>query len=106
MTGQFAFEVVTPLGFTVRCTAAYWEFISTIKHPVMAGRVADVVAALTDPDEIRQSRKDAGVLLFYQGGPPRWVCGVCRRDDGSGFLITAYPTDAIKAGDTIWKRSR
>jgi uncharacterized protein YuzE len=22
-----------------------------------------------------------------------------------GFLITAYPTDAIKAGDTVWTRS-
>ena len=32
------FEVMTPLGFRVRVTHAYWELIVTIKHPAMAGR--------------------------------------------------------------------
>ena len=31
------FEVLTPLGFRVRVTRAYWELIVTVKHPVMAG---------------------------------------------------------------------
>ena len=31
---------------------------------------------------------------------------VARRKDGSGFLITAYPTDVIKVGEMIWTRSR
>lgn len=32
------FEVSTPLGFRVRVTRSYWELITTIKHPVMAGQ--------------------------------------------------------------------
>jgi len=32
------FEVSTPLGFRVRVTRFYWELITTIKHPVMAGQ--------------------------------------------------------------------
>ena len=100
------FEVTTPLRFIVRCTRAYWQFIVSEKHPVLAGREEEVKQVLTDPDEIRRSRKDPAVWLFYRGRSPRWLCAVIRREDGSGFLITAYPTDAIKAGEVTWTRSR
>ena len=100
------FEVLTPLGFVVRCTGAYWRFIVSEKHPVLAGHEAEVSATLADPDEIRRSRKDPQVLLFYREAKPRWLCAVVRRSDGAGFLITAYPTDAVKAGERIWTRSR
>lgn len=100
------FAVTTPLGFVVRCSLSYWDFITTQKHPVIARREQDVQAVLADPDAIRRSRKDPGVLLFYRGGPPRWLCAVVRQEDGTGFLITAYPTDAVKAGEEIWTRSK
>ena len=46
---------------------------------------------------------DHDVLLFYKTvDSRRWVCAVCKRLNGDGFLITAYPTDAIKEGDRIW----
>jgi hypothetical protein len=106
VTEVLLFEVQTPLGFAVRCTRGYWEFIVTHKHPVLRGRDQDVVQVLADPDEVRRSRKDPDLLLFYRGDSPRWLCAVARREDGTGFLITAYPTDAIKAGETIWTRSR
>jgi hypothetical protein len=61
---------------------------------------------LADPDEVRRSRKDVHVMLFYRGVSPRWLCAVIRREDGSGFLITAYPTDAVKAGEVIWTKSK
>ncbi len=97
------FEVDTPLGFRVRVGRAYWEFLVTNKHPAMAGREAEVQAALSQPDEVRRSRTDANVLLFYKGtAVRRWACAVCKRLGGDGFLITAYPTDAIKEGDLIW----
>lgn len=103
---DFLFEVATPLGFTVRCTHAYWEFLITQKHPVLRGRESEVVLVLTDPDQARRSRKDPNVVLFYRGDAPRWLCAVARREADFGFLITAYPTDAIKAGDQIWTRSK
>jgi hypothetical protein len=104
-TGGLLFEVATPVGFVVRCTLPYWEFIVTHKHPVLRGRERDVEQVLADPDEARRSRKDRDVLLFYRGNGTRWLCAVARREDGSGFLITAYPTDVIKAGERIWTRS-
>jgi len=106
VTTELLFEVMTPLGFAVRCTRSYWEFIVTHKHPVLRGHEREVEAVLADPDEVRRSRKDEWVLLFYRKDAARWLGAVARREDGSGYLITAYPTDAIKAGETIWTRSR
>jgi hypothetical protein len=67
---------------------------ATEKHPALVGREAEARDTLSDPDEIRRSRKDSRVLLFYRGHKPRWICAVVRRDDGAGFLIT------------VWTRSR
>lgn len=77
--------------------------ITTIKHPVMVGRESSVRLALESPDEIRQSRGDSQVLLFYKAEEARrWVCAVARRARDQGFLVTAYPTDAIKEGVRVW----
>ena len=50
---EIFFEVMTPLGFRVRVTRAYWDLIVNIKHPAMKGREEDVKKALEQPDEIR-----------------------------------------------------
>jgi hypothetical protein len=104
-TEELLFQVTTPLDFTVRVTAAYWNLIVTIKHPVMAGLERDVREALENPEQIRVSRSDPKVFLFYkilrQG---RWICAVAKRLNGEGFLITAYPTSAIKEGEHIWPK--
>ena len=99
------FEAQTPLGFSVRVTADRWKLIVTAKHPAMAGREAFVKTALEAPDEVRQSRIDQQVLLFYKvEATKRWTCAVVKRRASSGFLITAYPTDAIKEGVRIWPK--
>ena len=99
------FDVLTPLGFHVSVSRAYWQIIISIKHPVMSGHEKEVKVALEHPEEIRHSRTDASVYLFYKTQRKgRWVCAVSKKVNGSGFLITAYPTDAIKAGERIWPK--
>lgn len=99
------FEIVTFLGFRVRVTIAYWNMIVSVKHPVMRGRECDVKETLTNPDEIRRSKSDVDVYLFYKHEKKnRWICAVTKRLDGDGFLITTYPTDAIKEGELEWPR--
>jgi len=98
------FDVTTPLGFRVRCSSSYWQFLIANKHPVMQGREAEAAQVLAEPEEVRRSRKDPAILLFYRRSAGRWFCVAARREEGTGFLITAYPTDAIKAGETIWTR--
>lgn len=99
------FEVRTPLGFSVRVTRVRWELIATVTHPAMAGRESSVRLALESPDEVRQSRVDPEVFLFYKAeAARRWVCAVAKQADGQAFLVTAYPTDAIKEGVRIWPK--
>ena len=97
------FEILTPLGFKVRTSMAYWQKI-ILKHPDLAEQLGLVKQALASPDEIRRSSRDANVLLFYAAGHRRWVVAVARRANNEGFLITAYQTDAIKEGETIWHK--
>lgn len=105
MAEDTLFEVPTPLSFSVRITRNCWELIVTIKHPVMHGCEIDVQDTLRTPDEIRRSRSDPAVLLFYRlERPGRWICAVAKRLNDEGFLITTYPTDAIKEGERVWSK--
>lgn len=99
------FEVKTPIDLLVRVTYSYWELIATVKHPVMDGKVVEVQGTLEWPDEIRQSKRDAAVFLFYkETGNGRWICAVVKSLNGEGFLVTTYPTDSIKEGVSIWHK--
>jgi hypothetical protein len=102
---ELTVEATTPLGFPVRVTSDRWRLITTMKHPVMAGREGWVRLALEQPEQVRESRSDENVLLFYRSEKPgRWTCAVVKRAAPHGFLITAYPTDAIKEGTQIWPK--
>lgn len=99
------FKITTPLGWEVRFSAARWRIISEIKHPVIAPFREEIIATLSNPDEIRQSKQDAEVFLFYKSyKEKRWFCAVARGAEPIGFLITAYQTSAIKTGDRIWPK--
>jgi len=105
VTEDLLFEVSTLLEFNVHVTRAYWEMIVTIKHPVMLGHEFDVKETIVNPDEIRVSRSDPAVYLFYKlQRAGRWFCAVIKRTNGEGFLITTYPTDSIKEGEHIWHK--
>ena len=104
-TEDLVFEVLTPLDFAVRVTRSYWELIVTTKHPVISGHESDIKGTLTNPNEIRVSRSDPAVYLFYKPQRRgRWFCAVAKRLDGEGFLITAYLTDVIKEGEHVWPK--
>ena len=103
MTDLF-FEVNTPLGVRVRTTAAYWARIVTFKHPVMRGKEDVVKSVLRDPVEIRRSKIDSSVFLYYGPDPPYIVCVVVKSAGADGFVVTAYRTDKIKEGERLWPR--
>lgn len=52
------FEVVTPLGFTVRTSEGYWQRLMG-KHPDLEELEELVTLTLASPDEIRRSSHDA-----------------------------------------------
>jgi hypothetical protein len=105
MNERILFEVETPFGLRVSVGIASWRKVTLIKHPVMLGRESDVRDAIGLPDEVRASRIDPSVYLFYRlERSGRWLCAVVKKLNGNGFLITTYPTDAIKQGELIWSK--
>ena len=101
---EAVFSVDTPLGFRVLVSHADWQAI-VAKHPEIAERASDVALALSSPDEVRRSRRDRHVLLFYRAERVRrWVVAVAVPRGINGRLITAYRTDVIKEGTRIWPK--
>lgn len=97
------FAVKTPLDIDVRTTVAYWEYLITIKHPVMKGKEDIVKDTLRSPDEIMQSSTDKDVFLYYKQSD-RLYCVVVKHIGIEGYLITSYPTDKVKEGVAVWTR--
>jgi hypothetical protein len=97
------FKIKTPLGAEIRVTKEYWNYLITKKHTVMHGKEEIVIETLRDPDEIRRSIIDHSVFLYYKRHE-RLYCAVARHINGKGFLITAYPTDKVKEGETVWTK--
>ena len=96
---ELLFEVTTPIGVRVGVTRERWQLIVTTKHPVMAGREADVKAALETPDEVRESRSDRQVFLFYKAERvKRWVCAVAKETDTGGVSDHGVPDGRNQGG--------
>jgi hypothetical protein len=100
--GPHGFLAVTPTGAVVACAASRWDAIVE-KHPVLAGLTESVRETIAQPDEIRRSRWDPRIWLCYRRRQGRLLCAVIAPE--SGTLVTAYPTDSMKAGEVIWTRS-
>lgn len=103
MASDYYFKVKTPLGITVRTTKDYWQRIITTKHPSIAKYGSAVKEALKDPDEIRRSKQDIRVHLYYKSIGKISVCVVADHiNKQEGYLITTYLTDRIKEGEQIY----
>jgi len=99
------FEVKSKLGRTIRSTKSHWKTIATKKHPSVAGMVKEVKLTLVNPDEIRRSRYNNSIYLYYKRLDDRLICVVAKHLDEEGFVVTAYLTDKIKRGETIWRKT-
>lgn len=103
MEQNILFEIDTPLGVQVRVTDTYWEYIVTIKHRPMKGKEELVKEILACPDEIRRSKMDKEVHLYYKF-TDKLYCVVCKHAGDTGYIITSYPTDKVKEGEVIWTK--
>ena len=101
MKPQPKFEVTSSLGKRISISTEYWQKIIETKHPVMAGREDLVQQALTSPEQVRRSRKDATVHLHYRKTNGHYCCVVVKHLNGDGFVVTTYLTGKVKAGEVI-----
>ena len=95
------------LGHDVRLTDERLAHI--LQHVELTGLEGEIERVLQSPTEVRVSRADDAVRLFYEfyaqtrvGG--KWLCVVVKYLTNDAFVITAYLTDMLKAGETIWRK--
>ncbi len=105
MASKLKFSVVCVQGRRVSVTEEYWQKIVTIKHPSMAGKDLEVQQTLTDADEVRESRSDPQVKMYYRRYSAVHLCVVVKHLNGTGFIVTTYFTNRIKEGTTLWTKS-
>ena len=94
-------KISTPLNIEIRTTKQYWDYLINVKHRVMKGKEKIVKEVLSNPDEIRKSKTDEDVFLYYKR-IDKLYCVVTRHEGARGFLITAYLADKVKEGEIIW----
>lgn len=80
-----------------------------LEHAEMAGMEAEIERVLQAPAEVRVSRSDESVKLFYEfyartSVDGKWLCIVVKYLPGDAFVITAYLTDTMKGGETVWPK--
>ena len=79
------------------------------EHAEMAGMEAEIERVLQSPSEVRASRSQESVRLFYEfymrtrvGG--KWLCVVVKYVPDDTFVIIAYLTDSLNAKEKIWPK--
>jgi len=94
-------------GHSVRLTDERMAHI--LQHQEMLGMEAEVERTLQSPTEVRVSRSDSTVQLFYEyyvrmrvGG--KWLCVVVKYPSDDAFVVTAYLTDQLKPGESLWPK--
>lgn len=73
-----------------------------LHHQEMAGMETEVEHTIQSPTEVRISRSDEYYAQTRVGG--KWLCVVVKYHPDDAFVVTAYLTDQLKAGATIWPK--
>ncbi|EKO32476.1 hypothetical protein LEP1GSC161_0682 [Leptospira santarosai str. CBC1416] len=76
-------------------------------HPEMLGQEERIVECLSLPEQVRQSRTDGSVELFYKYFyqtlvGDKYLCVVIKNGQDDLFLVTAYFTDKKKEGKVLY----
>ncbi len=96
------------LGRAVRLTDERLAHIH--EHPEMSGLDGAIATTLERPHRVVHSTSDENAELFcrllsHTVVGEKYLCVVTKRVDADAFVLTAYLTDGINPGVTIWPRS-
>jgi len=98
------FEVVSICHKKIHTTSSYWQKIIKTKHPAIKGKEGEVKITLKHPDQVRVSKIDQNIFLYYKKFERKYLCVVTRHQNNRGFIVTAYYTEKIKEGELIWQK--
>jgi hypothetical protein len=80
-----------------------------LEHPEMKEMTGAVERVIWRPQIVRRSGTDASARLFYEFHSEtvvgdKWLCVVVKYGESDAFVVTAYLTDKLKAGEDLWPR--
>jgi hypothetical protein len=80
-----------------------------LRHPELRRQIGKLEAVLQDPDVIVRSIRDPDVHLYhkhYAETPvtEKYLLVAVKVREKDSFIITAFFTDAVKKGETIWEK--
>ena len=80
-----------------------------LEHPEMSGRVHAIEETLAHPEKVVQSLSDPSAHLYYRfylgtRVGDKYLCVIVKLKDREAFVLTAYLTDSIKKGETLWPK--
>lgn len=78
-------------------------------HPEMGNQFEKIAETLRSPEKVVKSKTDEKVVLYYRlylSTPvtQKYMCVVVKISNEDAFAITAYFTNTIKKGETIWPK--
>ena len=78
-----------------------------LEHPEMCGLEPALHEALANPERVVGSASDPAVRLYYRGQKQtavgeKQLCVVVKILGMDAFVLTAYLTDRVKRGVTVW----
>ncbi|MDI6767693.1 MAG: hypothetical protein QME52_12800 [Bacteroidota bacterium] len=93
-------------GRMIEISSERWQHVCK-QHPELLDLQDEVKGTLVSPDLIKMSLTDKSVRLYYRFYPTilggKYILVVVKTNKRN-FIVTAYVTDYIKAGDELWKR--
>jgi hypothetical protein len=104
------FEVTDCRGITISCSEGNWNGKILGSRPFMENWLPIIIKALKEPHYICKDsiKEDRNVYyMFYQYKDNKYIKIVVRFvSEKKGFVISAFPTDNGKEGETIiWTKS-
>ena len=96
-------------GLAIRLTDERLTHI--LEHPEMKEMAKAIEETLLRPERVVESFSDAQARLYYRFYfgtlvGDKYVCVVVKVSNDYAFVLTAYLTDRIKRGVTIWPKEK
>ena len=87
------------------------RLIHILEHPEMKGMVPKIEETIQHPSKVIQSKSDLRARLYYRFYfgtlvGDKYLCVVVKFGMRDAFILTAYFTDSIKKGDSVWPKKQ
>lgn len=101
------FKVLSKIGKVVSLDEVRWRHV--LEHPEMKNQLDRIKETAVNPDEVRASVHGSSVLLFYKfyeetPVTEKYLIVVIKSLNREGFIVTAFFTDRVKKGDSVWRK--